>query len=358
MTPERFSPSDPGAVATKSPFRNSVAPASCRRVHELEDRATLVIRIGSKVVDLPSPLVKGGSREVLRSVKDLPQPLLGKEGGKKSSSLLGTGTRQGAFTLVELLVAVSLIGFLVALLLPSLSSARGRARRAVCGSNIRQIAAANDVYAMESGGVYCPGAARFLGNLHRWHGQRDALNQPFDSSRGPLVSYLGTDGAIRSCPSFEPGRSGFEAGNGGYGYNNAYIGVQTAETFAPLLPKEGSGEVNGNRSLVTTDLAGAYAARVHRPTETVMFTDTAFSDRGLIEYSFAEPRFHPQFGSRADPSIHFRHARLANVAWCDGHVSPERSTLTWSSGFYDGNPGRQNLGWFGESDDNRLFDLR
>lgn len=255
------------------------------------------------------------------------------------------GSVRGAFTLIELLVTVSVLGFLVALLLPSLSSAREQARRAVCGSNIRQIAAANDAYAMESGGVYCPGASRFFANRDRWHGRRDTLSERFDSARGVLGPYLGTDAAIRNCPSFTPDRIGFETGNGGYGYNNAYIGVQTAET-------------KGGRSRVTTDLAGAYAAKVRRPAETVMFTDAAFSDRGLIEYSFAEPRFFPQFAFRADPSIHFRHAGMVNVAWCDGHVSSERRTFTWSSGFFQGDPGRQNLGWFGEADDNRLFDLR
>ncbi len=78
---------------------------------------------------------------------------------------------------------------------------------------------------------------------------------------------------------------------------------------------------------------------------------------GLIEYSFAEPRFHPQFGSRADPSIHFRHHKNANVAWCDGHVSPQTRTFTWSSGVYEGDPDRCDIGWFGQADDNSLFDL-
>lgn len=252
---------------------------------------------------------------------------------------------RAAFTLVELLAAMSILGFLLALLLPGLSRARAQARRAVCGSNVRQLAAANDMYALESGGVYCPGAARFLDNLDRWHGRRDAVHLPFDPARGPLVTYLGTDGAIRRCPTFEPDLVGFEAGNGGYGYNNAFVGVQVTV-------------IKQNRFQVTTDLAGARMSHVRRPAETIMFTDAAFADRGLIEYSFAEPRFHPQFASRADPSIHFRHAKYGSVAWCDGHISAETRSFSWSSGFYDADPARLNLGWFGETDDNRLFDLR
>jgi prepilin-type N-terminal cleavage/methylation domain-containing protein/prepilin-type processing-associated H-X9-DG protein len=259
------------------------------------------------------------------------------------SAMMNTGDKR-AFTLIEVLVVLSILGFLLAILLPGLARARGQARASVCQSNIRQIALANHLYAQESGGVYCPGAGNFLANRHRWHGQRNSTYEAFDSTQGPLVDYLGPDGAIRACPAFEPHAAGFEAGNGGYGYNNAYIGVQVVAW-------------GSDRAIVTSDLAGAYAARVKRPGETVMFTDAAFAAGGLIEYSFAEPRFHPQFGSRADPSIHFRHDKSAHAVWCDGHVTRETRTFSWKSGFYRGDPERYDIGWFGKADDNSLFDL-
>jgi prepilin-type N-terminal cleavage/methylation domain-containing protein/prepilin-type processing-associated H-X9-DG protein len=269
------------------------------------------------------------------------------------------GAYDRGFTLIELLVVLGIVGFLLAILLPGLTRARQQTRSTACRSNIRQISLANNLYANESGGVYCPGAANFLKNLHRWHGERTAANERFDSSKGPLAAYLGPDLSVRACPSFGAELTGFEAGNGGYGYNNAYIGVQTVwhrlETVAP----------SAGRYAITTDLAGAYTNRVKRPGDTIMFTDAAFAAGGLIEYSFAEPRFHPQFGSRADPSIHFRHFKTANVAWCDGHVTRETRTFTWSSGLYAGalteEPQKANerfdIGWFGQADDNSLFDL-
>jgi prepilin-type N-terminal cleavage/methylation domain-containing protein/prepilin-type processing-associated H-X9-DG protein len=42
------------------------------------------------------------------------------------------------FTLIEVLVVVAIIALLVAVLLPALSAARAQARKAVCGSNLRQ----------------------------------------------------------------------------------------------------------------------------------------------------------------------------------------------------------------------------
>ena len=61
------------------------------------------------------------------------------------------------FTLVEMLVVISIIGILVAILLPALSVARESARATQCKSNLREFGAGLLSYATTHDGAFCSG---------------------------------------------------------------------------------------------------------------------------------------------------------------------------------------------------------
>jgi prepilin-type N-terminal cleavage/methylation domain-containing protein/prepilin-type processing-associated H-X9-DG protein len=60
------------------------------------------------------------------------------------------------FTLVELLVVISIIAILLAVMMPSLNKARESARSTVCRSNLKQIVLASMTWAQEHGGYVVP----------------------------------------------------------------------------------------------------------------------------------------------------------------------------------------------------------
>lgn len=58
-----------------------------------------------------------------------------------------------AFTLIELLVVISIIALLLSILLPALNRVKEQARKAACGSNMRQVGIAVQTYAANFKGI-------------------------------------------------------------------------------------------------------------------------------------------------------------------------------------------------------------
>jgi prepilin-type processing-associated H-X9-DG protein/prepilin-type N-terminal cleavage/methylation domain-containing protein len=99
-----------------------------------------------------------------------------------------------AFTLVELLVVIGIIGLLIAILLPALSSARQHANQAACSSNLRQMGLAMSLYVNEWG--YYPGA--------RWQTSSSVPSQsggPFAVWPTRLRFYMNGSQKVFLCPS-------------------------------------------------------------------------------------------------------------------------------------------------------------
>jgi prepilin-type N-terminal cleavage/methylation domain-containing protein len=63
---------------------------------------------------------------------------------------------RGGFTLVELLVVISIIALLISILLPSLSKARETARQVKCSANLKQFSNANHMYADDFENTFVP----------------------------------------------------------------------------------------------------------------------------------------------------------------------------------------------------------
>jgi len=142
---------------------------------------------------------------------------------------------RSAFTLVEMLVVIALIGILVALLLPAIQSARASARRTMCKNSMRQVGLAVLMFADAHDG-------RFPRTVH------DGDEKSWINTLAPYVESVDR---IRICPDDPKGSDRVKAQSttyvlNGYLVMNATGAVerlsQLKETGNTLMVFEGSDE--------------------------------------------------------------------------------------------------------------------
>lgn len=75
---------------------------------------------------------------------------------KKGQHQLAPSTERRAFTLIDVLVSISVIAVLIAILLPSISMVRESARKVICSSDMRQIGLGMNMYAEDNNDLLPP----------------------------------------------------------------------------------------------------------------------------------------------------------------------------------------------------------
>ena len=213
-----------------------------------------------------------------------------------------SGTRR-AFTLLELLVVISIIAVLASLLMPAIKLVREAAYTARCASNMRQISLAYQGYATDQDGLV---ARADYEDVQFWF----EFVAPYldDSSatqtNGATVQYnnIRQKALLRSCPVWA--RSSHPNWSVGYGVNSWL-----------MEPERTSAGVRYSNSWLTGGSAGwngsireFYIASITVPATRPMLTDStgwSLNDRD----------------STTPAPIVTRHAGRTNVLFCDGRVA-------------------------------------
>ena len=213
----------------------------------------------------------------------------------------GRRSRDGAFTLVELLTVIVIVGVLAGLLIPVVQAARSRARAAECAGRLRTLAQAVLLTAEERRGAlprsfHSAAAHREAG----WAAEiAGALQVPAADSEGWPAAF----NRHYRCPS----DAATDPSVYSYGLNVHFE-----------LDPDGD------------DYAGSPATwrrleRIPTPSRTILLAETrpvAFGDH-VMAHLWRSP------AAAKNALAHDRHAGRAHYAFCDGHVAALRVDETF-----------------------------
>ncbi|MFA5293336.1 MAG: prepilin-type N-terminal cleavage/methylation domain-containing protein [Phycisphaerae bacterium] len=270
--------------------------------------------------------------------------------------------KKKAFTLVELLVVISIIALLLAVLMPSLSKARKQGQRTVCLTRLKTLQLSNNVYANENDGLYVPllttssatgPVSQNQVNPYTWVANLEF--RKITGVKGKENSSVTYNNSIVLpdeffCPSDEIAKKHLKSDKNvlvSYGYNSEdWWGMKAnpQNSFPVSIPK---GTSYGYRQ-----------TQIKAASQTLIFVDSidwwviwiganysqAWDRIGQRQREvYANPGSYGITGavSTVGPVI-FRHDEGANVAFYDGHSKYLKKNVM----FINGNPGTPMRAWW------------
>jgi prepilin-type N-terminal cleavage/methylation domain len=186
-----------------------------------------------------------------------------------------------AFTLIELLTVIAIVGVLMAITIPVVAGVRNSARTSKCAANLRALGLAGKLYADEHKGRFC--------SSRLYHAASHATEPG-------LIDYLDKTAKheVFTCPSFVD-----------YPFSEALDGIRHTYTLALVATDNPASWGNYPLRLVS---------KVQHPTRTAWMMDGAWVPASGWFSSAIRP-------TTADLAmLQYPHGQRQNVLFVDGHV--------------------------------------
>jgi prepilin-type N-terminal cleavage/methylation domain-containing protein len=224
------------------------------------------------------------------------------------------------FTLVELLIVISIITLLMSILLPSLRHVREQSKTAICTGNLKQFGLAILTYFADNDG-YFPPAYQSDSSTH-WWGQKKS--DGIDYTKGFAWPYLQTrlrKKSLYECPSQPYGSYNLQAKPAGapdeprwitstYGYNGYYL--SPPRTAWPNIKSRPWRKVT----------SVLHPAEVFVFADTLLDRDTTGDSPNVENNALLDPPYlYTSSGWRKNdfPTTCFRHLEKTSVLFADIH---------------------------------------
>jgi prepilin-type processing-associated H-X9-DG protein len=235
--------------------------------------------------------------------------------------------RTRGFTLVEVIVIISLIMFLIAMLLPAFSQSRESARVVLCNSKLGQLHTAHVVYVVANGGQNYPyrNDAIYMSFLEEFHQYQDEL---------------------RFCPDAPTANQGWGSATKGWRYGT-FTGVKYGSYgvngfmyhpyHSPTGPGQGGNGYFGHADYHANGYPDFWYATLEdgQPSKAPLYADSEWVDGWPMEWDTVPPDFAGGWGAGADGTQMSRfcidrHQMHINIVFADGHAATHRLDELWT----------------------------